>query len=585
MLSPSAMKKTCTRTHMYIGSSILNPPMKQTTTSTNLLTSSNVTNSSSSNSSSYNSMLHSYNATLQRQLQRQQRQRRQRERTLVKVRQLVCKHKRIVRQLVVLCGVIVAVFGFLVTAIVRSSGRSGRGRTSAATTTEAASVETKNRNNHLSPAAIVAASRETIKSSTMQTLRQATPEPRIAIEQQTREVIQQQQQEQRQEQNIATDAFPDNLPRWLAEYSAFHRDSLLAMQRGMRARVGSTATTQSQDEANTPYLQYICKRGSGCGGLGDRINGMVQTFLTAVCTHRVFFIDAPDLLPYLQPTPLFNWDAGSGKGLMATIPESYQRYNLLDDRNHTFLVEPNTMPTDVTAIDVRANLWMDRVFFESACWKDFADQYRGDESPNAERDEDLDRDRVYRTAYTALFQWTPAVTQAVAALREHARLHSPYIAMHVRTGGLLSKNQNPLHPDPPRHTDPDEWRQFLVCARKLQRALQCNNNDAVDLYLAADHRSVKDHLIATDSSIKTALDLNILHLDAKRTDGDILSVFAELRLLQESVCLVQSHSKFSQVATDTSTYQCAVSVDDCSDVVVQRAVARVKNATTTTVCR
>ena len=138
-----------------------------------------------------------------------------------------------------------------------------------------------------------------------------------------------------------------------------------------------------------------------------------------------------------------------------------------------------------------------------------------------------------------------------------------------------------------RHSDPVEWRQFAECGHRLQEALHqhCGGGDGAlrpDLYLAADHVDVKTALLRDDPSIKTVVDLNVVHLDKgaleivrmASVDDAVTVAWSEWNVLREAACLVMSHSKYSQTAADTTTTpRCAVYFDECSAAHVDRAIA------------
>jgi len=374
------------------------------------------------------------------------------------------------------------------------------------------------------------------------------------------------------------------LPNWLASYIEFHLQHVVPVLPPHSLRTSHQNQTEHHpkyqllDSDTTKYLRWTC-RSAGCGGLGDRLNGILQTFWVAFCTNRVFLLDdyhGSDLL--LQPNRIA-WRVDR-------LPPAATQLSSLDNRNHTLLQDPANLPADSVAIDWQTNLWMEAPNVDSPCWRERL-------STTSARD-------FYRTAFHALFALPPELLRATTQLQEQAglttlRKHGGqraappryyYIAMHVRTGLVVG---DAAAKQKRRHSDPVEWRQFAECGHRLQEALHQHCGDIggggaalrPELYLAADHTDVKTALLRDDPSIKTVVDLNVVHLDKRardRTNGgvdDAVSVaWSEWNVLREAVCLVMSHSKYSQTAADTmTTPRCALYFDECDAAHVDRAIA------------
>ena len=166
------------------------------------------------------------------------------------------------------------------------------------------------------------------------------------------------------------------------------------------------------------------------------------------------------------------------------------------------------------------------------------------------------------------------------------------MGVHVRTGNVDSFAGTTRESSVRRHNTVTEWRQFVQCANNLQRALMVSlsscqrHSPTVDVYLAADDAQVKTFLLedqdietntaAINLNIKTIRDWNVAHLDKNHNDASAAwAAWTEWNLLRQSLCLVLSHSKFSQTAADLSPYGCAVLFDDCDATAVERSVRNV----------
>lgn len=70
-------------------------------------------------------------------------------------------------------------------------------------------------------------------------------------------------------------------PPSLKAYASWHRR--------MRACFDHGSTCEKMAEV----LIFHCQDGQGCGGMGDRLKGIIFTFTLAIATNRLFFIDIP----------------------------------------------------------------------------------------------------------------------------------------------------------------------------------------------------------------------------------------------------------------------------------------------------
>jgi hypothetical protein len=254
----------------------------------------------------------------------------------------------------------------------------------------------------------------------------------------------------------------------------------------------------------------------------------------------------------------------------------------MDHRNNTFLSEPSSIPHD-RSIRLETNLWMGDSFVRSQCWTEFINH----DSEEAAAASNLSEFQLYRTAFNTLFQWSPAVLQSVTDLRQRAKLvdSSNFVAMHIRSG-LLDAKLLPLRSTNShlrRHESPLEWMQFLQCSQTLREGIytlcQINQSSVVDLYLASDDTSVKDYVSNVDPLVKMVVDLDIFHVDYGRTQySNGILAWSELVLLQQALCLVMSHSKYSTAAAYLSLVPgCAVFFDDCSNETVAAAISKLRS--------
>jgi hypothetical protein len=384
----------------------------------------------------------------------------------------------------------------------------------------------------------------------------------------------------------------------------------------------SMTTGEVSLKPDAKYLLWTCRLGSGrrkgsCGGIGDRLNGIVQGLYMAICTNRVLLVDweSPDALTALQPA-LLPWN------LTVNVPRRHI-IRTIDDRNDKYLLDPTKLHDDIQGLELWSNLWLyEPIVRETKCLRKYWKQHGGLD----------DSTRLYQTAFWTLFEWSPAIVQRTAELKRNAGLSTsalatpsasastgdgsslatvadpvrPYIALHVRTGKGAS------WVDPARHAGEEDWRRFYQCARTIQQGIrdmcpptaipspsQQQQQSLLDIYVASDNSDAKETLqqwdaensLETTNNISTttfrvAPQLEVFHIDKSRTDrmddpaAAAMDLWAELSTLVDAVCLVTSRSHFSELPTWLSLQQprCQVQFDHCSSENVTIALQALRNA-------
>lgn len=301
-----------------------------------------------------------------------------------------------------------------------------------------------------------------------------------------------------------------------------------------------------------------------CGGLGDRLYGIVMAFYVAVLSNRTFLFE-----DWNEPTPistfvepaLIAWDAAatwdSGGGNMLKIT---------DNRKHPLLLEPCELGSTRFGgvVNLQTNLMThDNVLHNSTCFRDFCARNGGcsDTRP------------LFHIGFWTLFRFTKQLQNEANEMRKIAGIgnnkKSFYISMHVRTG------QGETWDDPLRHSGESALKSFHECAVRLQTALKqhCNLLRQPLVYVASDNNYAKVRIQSWDSSntFKALSDIEVFHVGKTRSseinDLDLAyhRVWAELSILIDSKCIIMSRSKFSFMASDLSPQRprCALMYDDC----------------------
>jgi hypothetical protein len=351
------------------------------------------------------------------------------------------------------------------------------------------------------------------------------------------------------------------LPSWMKAYVAFHKRHV-------------------QTPASASRLVWHCPENRGCGGIGDRLSGIVQALMMSMVTKRVFLVDwhgsSLSINKVLRPR-FIAWDS-------IPLPQDMEKVYANDYRNNVILRDPRTLPQKVN-IQLQANLCLyDAVLEREPAYLAYWNHYGG---------VNISQSSPFKISFWTLFQWTDLVVRHAQGLRNAAGLTEAahrYIGVHVRTGSGVSWT------DPPRHAGLPALRQFYHCAKRLQQALhqKCVNvsdstSSLPEIYLAADRVDAKIHMKAWDSeddnTIKFVKNLEPFHVDKSRnemnTSAAELDVWGELKVLLDATCLVTSRSQFSTLASslrmDQTPHRCAVMFDQCDTEQIKRAVAVVSS--------
>ena len=204
---------------------------------------------------------------------------------------------------------------------------------------------------------------------------------------------------------------------------------VLPQQHSLRNQNQTEHKYQLLDSDTTKYLRWTCRSGRGCGGLGDRLNGILQTFLVAFCTDRVFLLDDYHGSDLLVKTPQHSVARGSPATRRHAIerPGRSQSHVAAGSRQSAvrrILRRRGLADQPVDGVAERGLQVLAGTLVHASA-RDF-----------------------YRTAFGALFALPPELLQATTQLQERAGLTlreaggkgqraAPwyyYIAMHVRTG-------------------------------------------------------------------------------------------------------------------------------------------------------
>jgi len=353
------------------------------------------------------------------------------------------------------------------------------------------------------------------------------------------------------------------MPVCISRYATYHSNNLCQQQkRG----------------AQIDFVRWTCRFKHECGGLGDRLYGMVMTFFIAMLTNRTMLLKdwqekgtAP-MTDFVQPA-LVSWNASIEP---STTSEEFVK--VTDNRNHPLLLDPcRSSLFHSPFTNLQTNIMThESLLRNSPCFQTYCGGCQGEQRS------------LFHMGFWTLFRFTHRLQQQSEQLRQLAGISSrlPYISIHIRTG------QGETFDDPLRHNGDAELQKFRQCAIRLQRAMRqkCKLFSAPPVYVAADNNYVKSRLQRWDESgaFKAAHDIEVLHIGKSRfKEFDNVSlaydrVWGELKILIDSTCIVMSRSKFSYMGSELSPQQprCAVTFDQCSEENVTTAIESLRTPCT-----
>ena len=234
-------------------------------------------------------------------------------------------------------------------------------------------------------------------------------------------------------------------------------------------------------------LVYVCLH--TCGGLGDRLNGIINSYIVSKQTNRRFFIHAPTTFDStVVPAGLVSWNA--------TVPASCH----------------NAIQSPINDIDQKHNQKLHKAASGvTAC---IAVRINQDYHTMAER----------KRALSALFAPFESPT-------------TPYAAVHLRTGG----NGDFKGIDPARNTIYDGLQMISRLNPTWNTVHIISDSVAAKDRLAVECR--KTHQSCVYQRRKSR------HIDRQPTSTSQLSeVWSDFRDIAGAACLVHSRSGFSEVA-------------------------------------
>lgn len=328
---------------------------------------------------------------------------------------------------------------------------------------------------------------------------------------------------------------------WLAEYSRDHKIGLRHLAGGREEKM----------------LIYSCQR--SCGGLGDRLSGIISAFYMAVAAKRIFCIDSTVPVPLnltLVPAAL-DWNCAH----LAPLTSNAQTLNVMDH------IEPlvafsrifkahddgiTVLRLELNLFSVSMALWTPSIVGQPSdhVYRFIGHMCRLDQLNKRFRP--LATREIFQLAFNALFLFSDTVrSRAESMWRDMGMVSSigsvqKYIGIHARLGGVNNSPKAVAWVDPVRHSLHDAPA-FLSCARS--KSLQGYEH----ILVFSDRAEFKSLCKSIDGNIRYVNSTTIFHIDRSSkahalVEAGTIDTFAEFYLLSKAACIVGSRSTFTGCA-------------------------------------
>mmetsp|Transcript_15754 Transcript_15754/g.35453 ORF Transcript_15754/g.35453 Transcript_15754/m.35453 type:complete len:752 (-) Transcript_15754:371-2626(-) len=355
-------------------------------------------------------------------------------------------------------------------------------------------------------------------------------------------------------------------PPWLSKYIQFHRSSI----------------EEGRIKEGIRYVVYECTGEELCGGIGDRVIGMVKALYFAMCTDRVLLINAPYPVPLetiLNPN-LMEWNASFSENTTAIFDDmAYgkrisSRLDLVGYRLGRTNGHHSYRLSDILKSEAM------RLHFESNGWSKFFDS------------ESMFVARAFHDAFWALFNFDQNVLLRAEEMKLGSGLPQsnlpgnevlPYVGLHHRGGDRTMFTVKKGVKAPRMSSRFVKSKETLSCYNTVKYLLFPRDGVVpAAAYVASDNADSKKMMREMDSTIHFHDEMQIFHIDWSVREGTVkkdkhntdsiqqgvIDMMAEIVVLVDSHCLIMSKSMFSFLAyyIRGPDDQCNVSTSQCNEI-------------------
>ncbi|KAI9270650.1 hypothetical protein BDA99DRAFT_502358 [Phascolomyces articulosus] len=335
---------------------------------------------------------------------------------------------------------------------------------------------------------------------------------------------------------------------WQQQYASIHEQRLEQLQR-LKAGDFESFGHESKPE----YVSYLCEtdnqhRGShGCGGLADRMNGMVSTFFYGLLTDRAYLAHWQDPLPletlFEKPSIDWSFDPKEMRQLFDKKNDSYLSYQSINTLNQKWGTIGRSVFPDGADQDFKELFKASYVEWHSNrafVIRTFRESTRYPEKLN---ELGLNKENAFRCIMDYLFRPTIGARQFINAYRKMFEMESILsIGLQIRTGdsGIVDpgKDKNTLQ----------MWDYFMICANQLREAKREAHHQQVVYFLITDSSHLRDEFVSlnhdkskrrtylgdnSDDVTMVVTGLPIEHVESKTIKPKFLQNITEASLTQD----------------------------------------------------
>ena len=324
-------------------------------------------------------------------------------------------------------------------------------------------------------------------------------------------------------------------------------------------------TRNESKMSNKRVLAWHCRSDYACGGIGDRLQGVLSTLALAIFSRRKFVMywEAPGENLYLRPN-MINWD---DKQAIDKIKKSKKNDNNVQKRsvrigNHRFYFNVgqkiwqsylSTIQGDIPIVALATNIELSSLLsnYTIVGQKWVEDGLNRAGLVNLSK---VDLLNLLGIAFRYLFVLKPSLTNEVKSAMKVLGIDGiPYVGLHLRTG---FHGSNSVRDDPNLKyiKDRTKWTKALQCA--VDRANKYTGNNSY-IFLATDSPAVRDLAVSEFGLRFRTLDIGAFHVDkmnkrphavTSNENKGIVSMLIDVILLTQSYILVHWTSGYSHLA-------------------------------------
>ncbi|KAI9281529.1 hypothetical protein BY458DRAFT_531462 [Sporodiniella umbellata] len=279
---------------------------------------------------------------------------------------------------------------------------------------------------------------------------------------------------------------------WQQDYIELHQKSLRILERYQQGDF-----SRVQVETKPRFASYLCKEvakhsNRGCGGLADRMGGMISTFLYALLTDRAFLLNWAEMNPLpledVWEKPFIDWshDPDQMQALFQNNDHpllGYQQVNLLNQRHKALTAKlfPQGASNfehlwNATYVEVRSNRgFVIRTFQMS---REYSQKLNA---------MGLTKENTFQCLSNFLFRPTPGSRRFLNAYKALFAMESVLsVGIQIRTDDTTLVNPQNDH-----HTL-KRWGHFLRCAAELAEFKREARHTHIVFFLVTDSGHLRE---------------------------------------------------------------------------------------------